>query len=59
VGGAILPLLFGFILDAVRGGEASPLPDDFQMAYWIFIPCYLYILYYALAGHKVGLAKNK
>lgn len=55
VGGAILPLIFGFILDALSttGEIAGAL--DFQKAYWLFIPCYLYILYYAIAGHKVGL----
>lgn len=55
VGGAILPLIFGFILDALTptGEMAGAL--DFQKAYWLFIPCYLYILYYAIAGHKVGV----
>ena len=58
VGGAFLPLIFGFILDAINtsGGTATAL--DFQKAYWLFIPCYLFILYYALAGHKVGLKDN-
>jgi len=49
VGGAVVPLIFGFIQDAV---------DSFQVAYWLFIPCYLFILYYALAGHKLGLKKG-
>jgi len=55
VGGAIIPLIFGFILDALipTGGVATA--ESFQKAYWLFIPCYLYILYYAVAGHKVGL----
>ena len=56
VGGAIIPLVFGFILDAIMtGGVASA--SDFQKAYWMFIPCYFLILYYALAGHKLGLKK--
>jgi FHS family L-fucose permease-like MFS transporter len=57
VGGAILPLVFGFILDAVKMTGRMSQAMDFQKAYWIFIPCYLYILYYAIAGHKAGLRK--
>ncbi len=41
-GGAILPLVWGWLSDAY-----SP-----QQAYWIAIPCYLFILYFALYGHK-------
>ena len=43
-GGAILPLVFGQMADI--GG-------DMQFAYVITIPAYLFILYYALIGHKV------
>jgi len=46
VGGAVIPLIFGFIQDAV---------ESFQTAYWLFIPCYLFILYYAVEGRKLGL----
>jgi len=42
-GGALLPLLYGYLTDAV----------DSQQAYWIMVPCYLFILYYAAYGHKV------
>jgi MFS transporter, FHS family, L-fucose permease len=42
-GGAILPLAWGAVSDAAGA----------QQAYWIAIPCYLIILYYALYGHKV------
>jgi glucose/galactose transporter len=45
VGGAILPPLYGKI---------SILIGNKQLAYLMMIPCYLYILYYAVAGHKVG-----
>jgi glucose/galactose transporter len=44
VGGALLPLLYGKIAD-----ETSR-----QVAYWVTIPCYLYILFYATKGYKVG-----
>ena len=45
VGGAILPPLYGKLAEAMNSK---------QMAYVIMIPCYLYLLYYALAGYKVG-----
>lgn len=47
-GGAILPLLYGKMVD-ISGNRA---------AYWVMIPCYLYILFFALAGHKIGYKKK-
>ncbi len=44
-GGALLPLLYGKL--AVSFST--------QAAYWVCIPCYLVIMYYAFHGHKVGL----
>jgi glucose/galactose transporter len=44
LGGALLPLLYGRLADIVNP----------QMAYLVVIPCYFFILYYAVAGHKVG-----
>ena len=43
-GGAVLPLLYGALGDML----------NLQTAYIIMIPCYLYILYFATKGHKVG-----
>jgi len=43
-GGAILPLVFGQISEST---------GDMQNAYWVAIPCYLFILFYALKGHKM------
>jgi len=43
VGGALIPTIYGFLKDVVGS----------QNAYWLCIPCFLYILYYALKGHKV------
>jgi fucose permease len=57
VGGAVIPLVFGFILDAIKTVGQTATANDFQRAYWLFIPCYLFILYYAVAGHKLGLKK--
>ncbi|CAL1516915.1 sugar MFS transporter [Chitinophaga sp. MM2321] len=45
-GGAILPLVYGAL---------SVQWNDRQMPYAIMIPCYLYIMYYAMAGYKKGL----
>lgn len=42
-GGAILPLLWGQLADVYNS----------QQAYWLMIPCYLFILWYALRLHKL------
>ena len=55
VGGAIIPLLFGFILDALKPADGIATAANFQTAYWLFIPCYLFFLFYAIAGRKIGL----
>jgi fucose permease len=47
-GGALLPLLWGWLSDAW-----SP-----QQAYWVAVPCYLAILYYAVHGFKVSYWKR-
>lgn len=44
-GGALLPLLYGKL--AVSFST--------QSAYWLCVPCYLIIMYYAFSGHKKGL----
>ena len=41
-GGAILPLVYGLLSDSING----------QSAYWMMLPLYAFILYYALLGHK-------
>jgi glucose/galactose transporter len=46
VGGAILPLAYGALADA----------SNRQTAFWIAIPCYAYIIYFALKGQRAGLA---
>ncbi|MEJ6006992.1 sugar MFS transporter [Paucibacter sp. AS339] len=42
-GGALLPMLYGSLSDA----------SNSQHAYWVMLPCYALILYYALHGHKL------
>lgn len=45
-GGAIVPPIYGYLADII----------DPQQAYWILIPCYLYILYFATKGYKIRKA---
>ncbi len=45
VGGSLLSLTYGGLADIDFIGNHG--------AYWILIPCYLFILYYAVKGHKV------
>jgi glucose/galactose transporter len=42
-GGAILPLIYGKFADILNP----------QQAYWVLLPCYLFILYYAVSGYKI------
>jgi glucose/galactose transporter len=44
-GAAVIPLLYGRIADLINP----------KSAYWIVIPIYLYVLYYATSGHKVRI----
>jgi glucose/galactose transporter len=44
IGGALTPLLYGYISDI-----ASP-----QLGYWLLIPCYVFILFFACKGYKMG-----
>ena len=45
-GGAIIPLAYGGLAEVI----------DKQGAYWVAVPLYLFILYYAVAGHKIRKA---
>lgn len=47
-GGAIIPLIYGYLSD-VSG--------NLQLSFWIMIPCYLYMLYFAVWGHKIRIKK--
>jgi fucose permease len=46
-GAAVLPLLYGRIADVI-----SP-----KAAYWIVIPIYLYLFFFAVKGHKIRAKK--
>ena len=43
-GGAVLPLIYSSLAEV----------SNRQSAYWIVIPCYLFILWFAAAGYKIG-----
>lgn len=45
-GGGVFSLLYGYLSDKY----------SYQQAYWIMVPCYLVILYYAMSGYKKGLS---
>ncbi len=47
-GGAVLPKIWASLGEHV----------GFQQAFWIMVPCYLFILYFATYGYKLGV-KNK
>ncbi|SEJ30596.1 glucose/galactose transporter [Dyadobacter sp. SG02] len=42
-GNAIMPLFYGHFADVVSVREA----------YWVLLPCYLYLVFYAVKGHKL------
>jgi FHS family L-fucose permease-like MFS transporter len=44
LGGALVPLLYGRLADVFNP----------QLAYIVVLPCYFFILYYAISGHKAG-----
>ncbi|WP_221390217.1 sugar MFS transporter [Dyadobacter sp. NIV53] len=42
-GNAIMPLFYGYFADVY----------NVKQAYWVLIPCYLYLVFYAVKGHKL------
>ena len=42
-GNAILPLFYGYFADHY----------DLRTAYWVLLPCYLYLAFYAAHGHRI------
>ena len=65
-GGAIIPPLYGALVDNKKASlivdgvnEISAMAEAASFGYWILLPCYLIIFYYAFWGHKVGLKNIK
>lgn len=52
VGGAVVPFIFGMLVDAFKVNEVVT-AASYQSAFWIFIPAYLFILYFGVKGHKL------
>ena len=59
-GGAIIPPLYGRIVDASKHDlihtgiqEADAMAIASTSSYWILIPCYAMILFFAIWGHKI------
>jgi MFS transporter, FHS family, L-fucose permease len=42
-GNAIMPLFYGYVADLY----------DVRIAYWVLFPCYLYLVFYAVYGHRI------
>lgn len=47
-GNAILPLIYGYFAEAY----------DLRIGYWILIPCFLYLIFFATKGHKINSWKR-
>jgi fucose permease len=42
-GSAVMPLIYGYFADVYNP----------QIAYWVILPCYIYLVYYAYFGYRV------
>ena len=42
-GNAILPLIYGAVADS----------NGLRQGYWVLVPCYLYLVFYAMYGHRI------
>ena len=63
-GGAIIPPIYGRLVDGKKTdliaqglSEAAATAEAATSGYWILLPLYIIILYYAISGHKLGLKK--
>lgn len=43
VGNALMPLAYGYFAETI----------GLRAAYWVLIPCFLYLIFYAFYGHKI------
>lgn len=49
-GSAVLPLVFSYV---VKLNDTLPMFDAYKFAYWVLVPCFLYLIFYATVGHKI------
>jgi fucose permease len=47
-GSAIIPLIYSVIAERF----------DMRTAYWVLIPCFIYLIFYATIGHKINSWKK-
>lgn len=47
-GNAIMPMIYGYFADLY----------SVKMAYWVLLPCYLYLVFYAVKGHQIKSWKS-
>lgn len=64
-GGAAITPLRGVIVDSKKSGliesgldTVTATAEASTFGYWILLPCYAFILYYAVSGHRAGLQKE-
>lgn len=64
-GGAIIPPLYGRLVDYNKAllvtqgtSDTTAMANASTKGYWILLPCYIIILYYAISGHKLGLKNS-
>jgi len=48
-GNALMPILYGYLADKW----------NVQDAYWVLIPCYIYLIFFAFYGHKIEHWRKK
>ncbi|NCB68640.1 MAG: glucose/galactose MFS transporter [Bacteroidia bacterium] len=49
-GSAIIPLVFSYFVDA---STAATTFEAMKSAYWVLVPCFTYLLFYATIGYKI------
>ena len=59
-GGAVIPPLYGRLVDAnklelMASGisESEAVASAATQSYWLLIPCYCFVLFFAIYGHKL------
>lgn len=52
-GSAVFPLVFGYIVESNMGFADSAF-HAMKLAYWILVPCFAYIIWYAGQGYKIS-----
>jgi len=55
-GGALIPKLWTILGSYLHTDKAFTEASAYQTAFWIMIPCYIFIFYFAVKGNKVGKA---